>query len=276
MASAQMIGSTVDRVRTDPTAVRRGRARDWAEIQERMLVPLYLDVYRRLEVGAATSLLGVGCRSGLALLLAEGRGAQVAGVEADGELRELARARGLQVGSAGAGGAVARSAHPVPRPAHSLVTVFEQPPTPGAVARAAERVLPGGQLVVAAWGPAEHCESAAVLAVAGRYAPSGAPDPFAPDPFAAGAPGGLESLLAAAGTRPVGGGTVGCPFAYAGLDSAVRGLLSTGLFDRAERAAGPTLLVKELEEALHPYLRPDGSVRMANVFRWAVGTRPRS
>ncbi|MFJ5233456.1 class I SAM-dependent methyltransferase [Kitasatospora sp. NPDC088391] len=270
MASAQMIGSTVDRVRTDPTAVRRGRARDWAEIQERMLVPLYLDVYRRLEVGAATSLLGVGCRSGLALLLAEGRGAQVAGVEADGELRALAQARGLQVGSAGAVGAVARSAHPVPRPAHSLVTVFERPPTPGAVARAAERVLPGGQLVVAAWGPAERCESAAVLAVAGRHAPS-----EVPDPFAAGVPGGLEALLAAAGTRPVGGGAVGCPFAYAGLDSAVRGLLSTGLFDRAERAAGPVLLAKELEEALHPYLRPDGSVRMVNVFRWAVGTRPR-
>ncbi|MDR3031666.1 MAG: SAM-dependent methyltransferase, partial [Kitasatospora sp.] len=58
-------------------------------------------------------------------------------------------------------------------------------------------------------------------------------------------------------------------------DSAVRGLLSTGLFDRAEEAAGAALVAKELAEALHPYLRPDGSVRMANEFRWAVGTKPR-
>ncbi len=270
MASAQVTGSTVDRVRTDSPTGRSGRARDWAEIQERMLVPLYQDVYRRLEVGAATSLLGVGCRSGLALLLAAGRGAQVAGVEADAGLRELAAARGLQVSPGGRAEAVARSAHPVPRPAHSLVTVFEQPPAPALVARSAERTLPGGHLVVAAWGPAERCESAAVLEVARRHAPLDAPDPFA-----ASGPGALESLLAAAGTRPSGSGRVACPFAYAGLDSAVRGLLSTGLFDRAEEAAGAALVAKELAEALHPYLRPDGSVRMANEFRWAVGTKPR-
>ncbi len=50
------------------------RARDWAEIQERMLVPLYEAVYQRLEVGPASSVLGLGCRSGLALLLAAARG----------------------------------------------------------------------------------------------------------------------------------------------------------------------------------------------------------
>ncbi|RKE21362.1 SAM-dependent methyltransferase [Streptomyces sp. TLI_171] len=267
MASAQVTGSTVDRVRTDGPAERRGRARDWAEIQERMLVPLYQDVYRQLEVGAATSLLGVGCRSGLALLLAQGRGAQVAGVEADGALREFAAARGLQVGPCGT---LARSAHPVPRPAHSLVTVFEQPPVPALVAWSAERTLPGGHLVVAGWGPAEQCESAVVLDVARRHAPPGAPDPFS-----TAGPGALEALLASSGVRPSGSGRVTCPFAYAGLDSAVRGLLSTGLFDRAEQQAGTALVTKELEEALHPYLRPDGSVRMVNVFRWAVGVKPR-
>lgn len=35
--------------RADPGA----RARDWSEIQERMLVPLYEAVYERLDVGAA-------------------------------------------------------------------------------------------------------------------------------------------------------------------------------------------------------------------------------
>ncbi|KDN83080.1 hypothetical protein [Kitasatospora cheerisanensis] len=263
MASAQVTGSTVDRVGAAGPAERRGRARDWAEIQERMLVPLYLDVYRRLEVGAATSLLGVGCRSGLSLLLAEGRGAQVAGVEWDEELRELAAARGLQVAP---GGSITRSAHPVPRAAHSLVTVFEQSPTPALVAWSAQRTLPGGLLVVADRGPAERCGSTAVLEVAHRHAPADVGD--------APAPGGLESLLSAAGLRPSASGRVACPFAYPGLDSAVRGLLATGLFDGAEQRAGAALVAKELEEALHPFLQPDGSVRMVDEFRWAAGVRP--
>ncbi|MFD7645383.1 class I SAM-dependent methyltransferase [Kitasatospora sp. NPDC059795] len=257
MASAQVTGSTVDRVRADGPAERCGRARDWAEIQERMLVPLYQDVYRRLEVGPATSLLGVGCRSGLALLLAEGRGAQVAGVEWDEELRELAAARGLQVAP---GGSLARSAHPVPRPAHSLVTVFERTPTPALVAWSAQRTLPGGLLVLAGRGPAERCESTAVLEVAHRHAPPEDPQHLA-----------LEPLLLAAGLRPSATGRAVCPFAYPGLDSAVRGLLATGLFDRAEQQAGAALVAKELEEALHPFLRPDGSVRMVDEFHWAAG-----
>lgn len=72
------------------------RARDWAEIQERMLVPLYEAVYERLEVGeaAGTRLLGLGCGSGLALLMAASRGAAVTGVEAAAPERlALARER---------------------------------------------------------------------------------------------------------------------------------------------------------------------------------------
>lgn len=98
----------------------------------------------------------------------------------------------------------------------------------------------------------------------------------APDPFAAAGPGVLGALLASAGVRPSESGRVSCPFAYAGLDSAVRGLLSTGLFDPAEEAAGDAPVAAELAEALRPYLRPDGSVRMVNEFRWAAGTRPRT
>ncbi len=50
------------------------RARDWAEIQERMLAPLHEAVYDRMEVGAATRMLALGCGSGLAMLVAAARG----------------------------------------------------------------------------------------------------------------------------------------------------------------------------------------------------------
>ncbi len=52
-----------------PTPTATLVARDWAEIQERMLVPLYEAVYDRLEVGPGDRLLGLDCGAGLALLL---------------------------------------------------------------------------------------------------------------------------------------------------------------------------------------------------------------
>ncbi|WP_442906858.1 class I SAM-dependent methyltransferase [Kitasatospora sp. NBC_01246] len=274
MASARTTGTTVRPTGAHPHDRRAAgawpaRARDWAEIQERMLVPLYEAVYARLEVGPASSVLGLGCRSGLALLLAAGRGAQVAGLEPHDELRELARDRRLKVGAG------ARPPAEVPRSAYSLVTVFEQ--LPGAadpqrvVTDAARLTLRGGHVVLAAWGPPERCESAAVLDVARRMAGR----TTARDPFGLSTPGALEDLLGPARLRPAGSGRVSCPFAYPDLDSAVRGLLSTGLYDAAAEFSGLSLVAKELEEALQPYLRPDGSVRMENVFRYLIADQPR-
>ncbi|MFE2105649.1 SAM-dependent methyltransferase, partial [Kitasatospora sp. NPDC059463] len=122
MASARVTGTTPAPPGTERPAAR---ARDWAEIQERMLVPLYEAVHDRLEVGPATSVLGLGCGSGLALLLAAGRGAQVAGLEPDDDLRALARERRLRVD------ADRRTGADVARSAYSLVTVFELPPPGG-------------------------------------------------------------------------------------------------------------------------------------------------
>lgn len=88
-----------------PAPVDTGtRARDWAEIQERMLSPLYEAVYERLEVGAGTRMLSLGCGSGLALLIAAARGARVTGVDTDHDRLALARERLLPPGMAGPGG----------------------------------------------------------------------------------------------------------------------------------------------------------------------------
>ncbi|CAM5677870.1 hypothetical protein SBADM41S_05989 [Streptomyces badius] len=65
-------------------------------------------------------------------------------------------------------------------------------------------------------------------------------------------------------------GTGVLPFGYADVGSAVRGLLSTGLFDAAVRATDRSQVEKEVAEALHPYRREDGTVWMPNVFRYLV------
>ncbi|URM89463.1 methyltransferase domain-containing protein [Streptomyces sp. MRC013] len=264
-----------------------GRARDWAEIQERMLVPLYEAVYEHLEVRAGTRLLGLGCGSGLALLMAAARGARVTGVDTDRARVELARERLLpDPAAAGPGSRGGPGPEPIvlcgppdaaagpEGPPYNLVTAF-QPVGSAAgdsdglvpvLARAVPLAERGSAVVLTGWGPPERCAATAVFRVAGRLAERlsgrGAWRPARRDD--------LEEVAARAGLRPDGSGRVSCPFGYADTDSAVRGLLSTGLFDAAVAASDRTTVEKEITEALHPHVRHDGTVWMPNVFRYLV------
>lgn len=256
----------------------RARTRDWAEIQERMLVPLYEAAYDRLAVGPHTRLLGLGCGSGLALLLAAARGAQVSGVDADESRLELARERltpdgmpehtrlvsgGLEDAAPGdAAFNVVTAFHPV----GCVSTVEGLTASLTAAAGLAER---GSAVVLGGWGPVERCATAGVLRVAQRPAGPGDGDAGSAEWWPSGRDD-LEELAERAGLRPDGSGRVACPFGYADLASAVRGLLSTGLFDTALEAAEQRQVEKELAEALHPHQRADGTVWMPNVFRYLI------
>lgn len=286
------------------------RARDWAEIQERMLVPLYEAVHQRLEVGPATRLLGLRCGSGLALLMAAGRGAGVTGVDASSPERlALARerlrphaARGARTPDRTSGVPAVRDGEcgehsrtraragvelvagspadvlGAPAGGYDLVTVFEPV---GCLAGDSEglgellaEALPlaarGAAVVLVGWGPPERCATSSVLRVATKLA-----DPLrSARSWRPARRDDLEEVAQRAGLKPDGSGRVACPFGYAGLDSAVRGLLSTGLFDAAIAATDAKQVDKELTEALHPYRRPDGTVWMPNVFRYLVARVP--
>ncbi|MGP4045302.1 SAM-dependent methyltransferase [Streptomyces sp. 2A115] len=267
--------------RVDPWA----RARDWAEIQERMLVPLYEAVYERIEVGSSTRLLGLGCGSGLALLMAASRGAAVTGVDARAPERlALARERLLPEAWGTRARAGARLVDGSPEdaanaagpevPAYNLVTAFEPI---GCVAgdseglgEALSAVTPlvgrGVPVVLAGWGPPERCATSSVLRVATKLADplrsAGSWRPALRDD--------LEEVAQRVGLRPDGSGRVACPFGYADVDNAVRGLFSTGLFDAAVAATDQAQVDKEVREALHPHRRRDGTVWMPNVFRYLI------
>ncbi|MEU5767798.1 SAM-dependent methyltransferase [Streptomyces asoensis] len=274
--------------RADPGA----RARDWSEIQERMLVPLYEAVYERLDVGPGTRLLGLGCGSGLALLTAAARGATVlTGVESASPQRlALARERLLPkepgAGPAGGRGGGVRLTERLPGKAagpgtraYDLVTAFEPVGCRAGdadglavlLAAAAPLAVRGAPVVLVGWGPPERCATSSVLRVATRLA----------DPLRTGTVrlrrarrDDLEEVAGRAGLRPDGSGRVACPFGYADVESALRGLLSTGLFDAAVMATDQAQVDKELTEALHPYRRPDGTVWMPNVFRYLIARTP--
>ncbi|MFG2406271.1 SAM-dependent methyltransferase [Streptomyces brevispora] len=261
------------------------RARDWAEIQERMLAPLYEAVYRRLEVGAATRMLSLGCGSGLAMLIAAGRGACVTGIDADAERLALARVRLLPDPEGAAGPPAAGPwlldgvpAAPTGHEPYDLITAFtpigcsadDAEELVGALGSAVPLAGRGSTVVLTGWGPPERCATAAVLRVAARLAED------ARSPGAGGWLGAqrddLEDVAFRTGLKPDGSGRVACPFGYADMDSAVRGLLSTRLFDAAIRATDRSQVEKEVAEALRPHRRRDGTVWMPNVFRYLVCT----
>lgn len=265
-----------------PQVDLRARARDWAEIQERMLVPLYEAVHERLEVGRGTRVLALGCGSGLALLMAASRGAAVTGVDPRSPERlTLARQR-LQPEAWGTHARADTRVLDGPvedltettgtgTPAYTLVTAFEpigclagdSAALAGQLTAAAPLAERGAPVVLAGWGPPERCATTSVVRAVIRPA----------DPPAA-LRDGLEEVALGAGLRPDGSGRVACPFGYAGLDSAVRGMLSTGLFDAAIAASDENQVGKELTEALHAHQRPDGTVWMPNVFRYLIARTP--
>ncbi|MET7735571.1 SAM-dependent methyltransferase [Streptomyces sp. NPDC005402] len=278
----QHLPSTGETSRRD----RGARARDWSEIQERMLVPLYEAVYERLEVGPATRLLGLGCGSGLALLLAASRGAAVAGVEPSSPERlALARERLVPEAWGTRAGAGARLVEGAPGGAadagtgpYTLVTAFEpigclagdSEGLGDLLASATPLAERGAPVALVGWGPPERCATSAVLRVATKLADplrgTGSWRPARRDD--------LEEVAQRAGLRPDGSGRVSCPFGYADLGSALKGLLSTGLFDAAIEATDQAQVDKEVTEALHPYQRRDGTVWMPNVFRYLVARVP--
>lgn len=277
----QHLSRTAEASRADLGA----RARDWSEIQERMLVPLYEAAYERLEVGPATRLLGLGCGSGLALLMAASRGATVVGVETScPERLALARERLLpevwatraRAGTRLVGGPVDSAASEAPP--YTLVTAFEpigclagdSEGLGELLASATPLAARGAPVVLAGWGPPERCATSAVLRVATKLADplrsAGSWRPARRDD--------LEEVAQRAGLRPDGSGRVACPFGYADLGSALRGLLSTGLFDAAIAATDQAQVDKEVAEALHPYRRRDGTVWMPNMFRYLIARVP--
>jgi hypothetical protein len=219
--------------------------------------------------------------------MAASRGASVTGVDCGAcERLALARERLLPAPWGTRACAGARIVEGSPRqaapasgePAYNLVTVFEPLGCAAGDADGLEDQLPaaaalaehGAPVVLAGWGPPERCSTASVLRVATKLAdPERGTDRWRPARR-----DDLEEVAERCGLRPDGSGRVACPFGYADLDSALRGMLSTGFFDAAIDATDQEQVGKELAEALHPHRRADGTVWMPNVFRYLIARVP--
>ncbi|HXU68748.1 MAG TPA: class I SAM-dependent methyltransferase [Polyangia bacterium] len=261
---------------TQGTAEVNGRlwgakARAWADIQEASARPLYLDVLALHAVGAGTAYLDVGCGAGLALQLAAERGANVTGLDASAALLDIARERvpaaELHVGEL--------ESLPFADDRFDVVTGFNsfqyaaQPL--GALAQARRVAKPGGRVIIATWSPPDRTQAAAVLGALKPLLPP--PPPGAPGPFALSDEAVLRKLASDAELTPGEVRDVDCPFVYPDVETGVRGLGSAGVAERAARHSGADAVDAAHRAVLEKFRRADGSVFIANAFRYLVATR---
>lgn len=244
------------------------RARDWADVQERVAVPLYAAVLREAGVGGSTAALDIGCGAGTYCAMAAGVGAAVAGIDAAAPLVEIARER-VPAGDFRAG---EMEELPYADGAFDVVTGFNSfqfAARPVVALREASRVSRTGAVVVATFGKPDESESSAFVRAMGALAPA---PPGAPGPFALSEDGALEQLAEAAGLTAGVVETVSCPWEYPDEPTALRGLLSSGPAVRATRLVGEAAVRAATVEVIATYRTPTGGVRLGNTFRYMIAT----
>jgi len=249
-------------------------ARDWAEVQEPPWRPVFETLLREAGVGRGTKLLDVGCGAGGALVLARAKGAEVAGLDASEGLVAIARQRlpgaRIEIGE--------MEALPFPDRSFDVVTGINAFPFAGDIVQAlceARRVVRvGGTVAMLAWGRREDCELVAgvmpaIFALLPR--PPEKP-PSSPSP-PLGEPGAMEALMRAAGLDPDRSGEIASELVFPDVPTAIRAIVSAGAVVRAVRHAGEDAVTEAVARALQRFTRSDGSVALANRFRWATASR---
>lgn len=244
------------------------RAREWADLQEVSFRPLYDAALDAARVGAGSVVLDVGCGAGLALQMAQARGARVNGLDAAAGLVDIARKRcpggDIRVGES----------EELPFEDNSFDATtgfnsFQYATDPvHALAEASRVTKPNGYVVVAVWGAADKCELAPYLAAIGKLLPP--PPPGAPGPFALSAPGALEALVGKAGLKPGTTASVITSMRFPDEETTVRGLLASGVVERAIRNSGEAAVRRGVSDAIRPARKGDGSYEFKNQWQFLL------
>jgi SAM-dependent methyltransferase len=227
--------------------------------------PFYAAAFDAMDLGPGVALLDAGCGAGLALVMAKSRGAIPTGLDASAGLLGIARER--------LGDADLREGDleelPFADHVFDVASAFNSvqfASDPNRALSEIRRVVKSGAPVaVATWGSPDRCEMAAVLRANGSVLPP--PPPGAGGPFALSAPGALETLVEAAGLEPDRVIEVPTPYVFADVETGIRAQLASGPGRRAIEHAGEEATRSALRAAFAPFVRPDGTVSLNNVFR---------
>jgi SAM-dependent methyltransferase len=243
------------------------RAHDWAELMEPAMRELYDAILDRIGPLAGATLLDAGCGAGLFCRLAAARDATVFGLDAAPALLDMARER-VPLGTFDLGDV---GNLPYADATFDVVTGINSLPyvsSPVAALREAKRVAkPDARIIIATWGGADECESAAYLEAIVSMLPS---TPSTPGPFALSQAGALETLATEAGLTPAEVVDVAVEWCFADLDDALDALLSSGPAVRAIQMVGERRVRKAVAESIRPFGTARGEYRLENTFRYLI------
>lgn len=246
------------------------QAENWANLMERMSLPIYHVVLDKTNVSRGTCLLDVGCGTGMAAQLAAQLGADVTGLDASEAELVIARER-VPSGDFRCG---EMEELPYADASFDVVTGFSsfqfaQDPV-NALRQARRVVKPGGYVAMVAWGRAEDCEFATTLKAVMACLPP--PPPGAKGTFALSEPGKMEALMEQAGLIPCASGDVSCPFEYSDDETAWETISSSGPLVAAIRAAGEETIKRAVLTSLVPFKMPSGGYRQENLLHYVIAT----
>ncbi len=243
------------------------RAQAWAENEEQQL-PTYDHAIRRIGIGPGTSVLEVGCGSGVFLRRAADAGATVAGLDASPQLIDLARERvpeaDLRVGD--------MQFLPHEDDSFDVVAGFNSfffaADMVAALAEAGRVARPGGAVVIQVWGHPDRCDLTAMKKAVAPYMPP--PPPGASPPPVLSEPGVLERIAEEANLTPETTFDIRYAFEYPDTDTLARRLLAPGLIVEAIRRSGEAAVRDAIVTGLERYRTPEGSYRLENEWHFLI------
>ncbi len=246
------------------------QARNWADLMEKMQLPIYHVVLDKTNVRRGTRLLDVGCGTGMAAQLAAKLGANVAGIDASEAELAIARER-IPSGDFRCGD---MEELPYADASFEVVTGFSSlqfAEDPLHALQEARRVVkPGGYVAMVAWGRMEDCEFATTLKAVMACLPP--PPPGTKGTFALSESGKMEALMGQGGLAVCASGDVSCPFMYPDDETAWKTINSSGPLATAVRAAGEEVIRQGVLASLESFKMPGGGYRQENLFHYVIAT----
>ena len=245
------------------------QARNWADLMEKMVLPIYHVVLDKTNVGRGTRLLDIGCGTGMAAQLAAKLGAIVTGLDASEAELVIARER-VPNGDFRCG---EMEELPYADASFDVVTAFNSlqfADNPLHALREARRVVkPGGYVAMVVLGRAEDSEFSVTLNAVMACLPS---PPSAVRTFSLAEPGRLEALMEQVGLTIYARGDVSCPFEYPDEETAWKTINSSGPLAAAVRVAGEEKIKRAALASLVPFKTPAGGYRQENLIHYAIAT----